>query len=419
MVQVFSEVGRLRRVVIQAPGPAHERMLPAHIEPSSPHYALFDDLIDVVQARREHAQLSAVLQSVAEVHQFEDLVVDVLAQKDARSQVLDAVSGQCRLSDGDRTTLEGLDPTALMRSLLVGTLGGEIDGQELFPPIPNLIFTRDLAAVVGRLVVVGSASKLARRRESALTWTVVDHHPIFAGARVSEASRHGRRSMPLTIEGGDVLVLSPSLVCIGASERTSWSMIVQLADELLASGISRVLVVEMPKQRSSMHLDTVFTQTHWDHCAVYRPLLQRGSREEASITRLRQGNEGIIVEKLSGNLLECLADEGHTLRPTFCGGGHPVHEQREQWTDGANYVALGPGIVVGYARNIHTARHMEEAGFEVMDPPTFLSCFDAEYNGSANDLFNSGRRIAIHIRGSELSRGRGGPRCLTFPLHRD
>ena len=186
-------------------------------------------------------------------------------------------------------------------------------------------------------------------------------------------------------------------MCIGASERTGWSAIVQLADELLASGFLRVGGGNA-QTAQLVHLDTVFTQTHWDHCAVYRPLLQRGSREEASITRLRQGHEGIIVEKLSGNLLECLADEGHTLRPTFCGGGHPVHEQREQWTDGANYVALGPGIVVGYARNIHTARHMEEAGFEVMDPPTFLSCFDAEYNGSADDLFKSGRRIAIHIR---------------------
>jgi arginine deiminase len=419
MIQVMSEVGRLRTVVIQPPGTAHERMLPAHIDPGNPNYALFDDLIDVAQARKEHDQLRAVLQTVAQVYNMEDLVSEALEISEARERLLAWLGRRQGLSDVELRVLEGLEPQVLTRTVIVGTLEGRIKGRELFPPIPNLIFTRDLAAVVGGLVVVGSASKQARRRESALTWAVVDHHPLFAEARISEASRYGRRSLPLTIEGGDVLVISSSLVCIGASERTSWSMIVHLSEELLDSGVSRVIVVEMPKQRSSMHLDTVFTLTDWDRCAVYRPLLHQGSREEASITRLRRGSEGMIVEKLSGDLLDCLSDEGHPLRPTLCGGGHPIHERREQWTDGANYVALGPGVVVGYARNSHTARQMEEAGYELLDPPAYLDRFDREHQGSADSLLTSGRRYAIHIRGSELSRGRGGPRCLTLPLFRD
>ena len=423
MIKVSSEVGRLRQVVVHPPGRALERMLPAHIDPHSPDYVLFDDLVHLPQAQREHADLRAVLGTVAEVHLFEDMCIQAFGEKLARSQVVDWLSDQGLVADGWLRDMENMTPEAFTQTLIVGTAEGDLDGEALMPPLPNLIFARDLAAVVGDLVVVSNASKRARHRESVLAWALVDHHPLFQDLDISSVARKARGSRPLTIEGGDVLVVSDSLVVIGASERTSWSMIVQLAEEILDRGYSRVMVVEMPKQRSSMHLDTVFTQVSWDRCVVYKPLLEKGSREEASITRLsREGTNGegrTTVARLPGDLLDALAIEGHPLQATFCGGGHPVHQHREQWTDGANYVALGPGIVVGYARNEHTGAEMERAGFEVMDARNFLQMFKRDFQGDPEALLDSGMQIAVHIKGSELSRGRGGPRCLTLPLERE
>jgi arginine deiminase len=383
---------------------------------------LFDDLVHVPQARAEHDRLREVLAAVARVDVLEDLVADVLASPAARAEVLERVALHHDLDDARAKVLEALDPHALTQTLIVGTVGGGLDGQELFPPLPNLIFTRDLAAVTGRSVVVGSASKQARRRESVLTWALVEHHPHFAGARVSETSRRvgwARRSAPLTVEGGDVLVPSPDVALIGASERTTWAMIIRLAEELPTGGFRSVLVVEMPKQRSAMHLDTVFTFVDRGQAVVFPPLLEPGAREEAHVIRLRREGDATVVEATDGDLLAALAAEGLPIEGIPCGGGHPVHARREQWTDGANDVALGPGVVVGYARNTHTAREMSAHGFRVVAPAAFLRELDRDFHGDPDALFASGRRYAIHLEGSELCRGRGGPRCLKLPLRRD
>ncbi len=422
MVRITSEIGRLRRVVVQPPGPALERMLPRHIDPGSPDYLLFDDLVHVPKALQEHQQLQAVLETMAEVLHFEDLLREVLSDKELRRSVVERVGVLHDLHPAAGHQLDQLDAGELTSTLLVGTVGGSLTAPELFPPVPNLIFTRDLAAVVGDLMVVGNARRRARQREAILSWAVMEHHPLFADNQVAEISRWIRArggSAPLTVEGGDVLCLSETIALIGASERTTWAMILLLSAELFDHGFTRVLIVEMPKQRSAMHLDTVFTLLDRQAAAVYDRILEPGGAEEVEVVGLRRKDGEIVVDQYEGDLLHALAENGHVLSPVLCGAGHPIHGRREQWTDGANYVALGPGVVIGYQRNEFTGRAMSEAGFRVVTPSVFISELSRDFHDDPDALLASGRRYAVHIEGHELSRGRGGPRCLTLPLLRD
>jgi len=297
----------------------------------------------------------------------------------------------------------------------------------LLPPIPNLVFHRDPAVVVHDGVVLASMATRARLREPLLIGHVLRHHRRFAGAspvsllfeRFDADFRRLRstaRPRP-TLEGGDVLVLSGDVLVVGASIRTARHTIEDLLLSLQARGspIHTILVVDLPRSRSYMHLDTVFTVISEDECLVYEPVVLRGQVEQAAVYQLDLTDKGIAYTS-KDCLLSALGGLGIDLKPIVCGGPDPIAQQREQWTDGANAFALAPGVILLYARNVHTAEQLDRAGYEILaEDDLLLRC--TEPDASRRDLAD-GRKRAVLIKGDELSRARGGPRCLTMPLCR-
>jgi arginine deiminase len=210
-----------------------------------------------------------------------------------------------------------------------------------------------------------------------------------------------------------VLVARGDLLIVGVSERTNRAGIEYLAQSLKNSkaGVKTILVVEIPRQRSFMHLDTVFTIINTHECLVYPPVVMEGGTEEAKVYQidLRRREISYTAEK---SLLTALKKRKMDLKPIFCGGKRPIDQQREQWTDGANGFVLAPGIILCYDRNTHTAAELAEHGYHIVYEDDLLL-------GRSELETWTDKKYAIQIQGHELSRARGGPRCMTMPLERE
>ena len=399
-ISVYSEIGKLKAVLLHRPGIEVENIVPDYLR-----RLLFDEIVFLEQARREHDQFTQILRDEGvEVVYLTDLMTDILQDSEVRDEFLmefmtegkvvteglqEAIKeyfGQLSPRDFINKCISGVRNDEL-RHIKPKTLGDMIRNAYpfQFDPIPNLYFQRDPFASIGSGISLNVMANETRNRETIFAKYIFNYHPRFR-----KVPRWYNRDKTHPIEGGDILVLSNKVVAIGVSDRTSPIAVERVAQRLLESeeSFQTVLAFDIPKKRAYMHLDTVFTMVDFDQFTIYpgieEPLnvysISRGAGDQLSIKYERRELSEILKGYLSLPAVNLIR----------CGDGDSIAASREQWTDGSNTLAISPGKVVCYNRNYITNETLRRNKIEVLE-------FDSY----------------------ELSRGRGGPRCMSMPLIRE
>jgi arginine deiminase len=388
---------------------------------------LFDDILYGDRAREEHAQFRRVMQILGiEVVDASDLLAEALEQGEARDWIANVVLG--RLPEKRREALRDL-PAVELASAVVGglrqTTGDCPEGLPIHrlyevPPLPNWCFQRDPQIVFHDSVLIGTMAAAARHPEALLSRALFRYHPSFDAVKILTDPVSGNAKIDdptdptrATLEGGDVLILSERVVAVGLSERTNPAGIRRLARNLAQreDGPRALLVVSLPRRRAYMHLDTLFTQADHDVCLVHAPVILPGGVEQADVYEIDLADPD-FAERSRGDLLSALKHHGLDLEPISCGGADPIAQQREQWTDGANTLALAPGLITLFDRNRATADELDRRGFRVLHAAELLL-------GKTEIDFDRPGKLCILLPSHEISRARGGPHCLVHPLIRD
>jgi arginine deiminase len=404
MFHVDSEVGRLRQVVLHRPELELKRLTPDNASE-----LLFDGVLWAERAQAEHDEFAeALLARGVLVHYYGDLLTQTLEISQARDYIMDRVfdsrlNGPLACS-ALRAAVEGLDSPVLAQALTGGITKAEI--LELTPepksiafhslppdsfvlaPLPNLLYQRDTSSWIYGGVSVNAMAMPARMRETVNDEAIYRWHPMFARDSF-EVWYHGADAAPATIEGGDILVIGNGAVLAGMSERTTPQAVELIAHRLFSAGAARCLVaIDMPKARAFMHLDTVMTMCDY---GVFTKYLNLGMLPSYTVEPGASSRELKVTDHPPEDMHTAIAAAlGLPSIKVLTASQDPAAAQREQWDDGCNVLAIEPGVVVAYDRNVTTNAYLEENGVEVVPVP-----------------------------GSELGRGRGGPRCMSCPIERD
>lgn len=403
-IYIGSEVGKLQRILLHRPGKELAR-----ITIDNKDELLIDEIVWLDRARRDHDNFAQLLRGCGtEVVYFQECLSKVVEDKHVRSCLLTDTLSHETHDPHLSTTLKKMvmDMTAeeVAETLICGMTKKEVSArigkinsfsfftasehEFMFRPQPNLYFQRDPCSFIRKGVILSSMRFIARQREPLFAKCIFENHPLFKGVKLIFGTTEDD-GYPHAIEGGDILVLSPDCVAIGISQRSKPGTIESVGSRLASElGLKKILAVDIPKQRAYMHLDTVFTMVDRDAFTIYPGVHQAMRVWELEYDEIGQ-LKAIKEEK---NLFDCLKrnlglDE---VRIIETGGGDPIEASRDQWNDGTNTFAVAPGVVITYESNV-----------------------------TSNSVLRDNGIIVHEVNGSELGKGRGGPRCMSMPLKRD
>lgn len=401
---VTSDIQTLKKVIVHHPDDGIEV-----ITPTNALRFLYDDIVFLPLMRKEHELFTKVLkyfmgdENVIDTFQ---MLVDILEKnpENSRDKLIDYVIDLENCEDSTTDILRNLPPKDLAYTLFTGLL--EETDESLLRPLPNYVFTRDIGVVINDHIVICNASKKARTRETILTRYIIYYHPLFEffqennDIRIIDMTKKGD---DCTLEGGDVMMLDEKHLLVGCSERSTPEAFNALKEELFSKNVIDNLVrIVIAKDRSSMHIDTLFTQISENEYVIFEDTLK------SDIIKVTLYNKDGSRKEYS-TLYDFFIDYRSDMKFILCGNGDSTYGPREQWTDGCNLVAIKNGVAIAYDRNFHTGIALQNAGYKVI---------------SADDFFKENiapekvERTIITIPSTELSRARGGPHCMTFPIAR-
>ena len=399
-INVNSEIGKLKKVLLHRPGRELENLMPEYLE-----RLLFDDIPYLKIAQEEHDEFANILRNNGvEVVYLEDLVSESIANVDVKKQFIDDFIEEAGIKDDRETNLlkeyfQSFSTEDMILKMMEGIRKSEVKNYKLrnltdylnndYPfvidPMPNLYFTRDPFATIGNGATIHKMHTVTRNRETLFAKYIFNCNSQFKGTKLWYD-----RTEDFSIEGGDILVLNDETIAVGISQRTHPNAIEKLANKILTeeSNFKKILAIDIPKQRTFMHLDTVFTMVDYDKFTMHPNI-----RNDISVYVLeRDKDDKIVISAQKGSLEDILKEHLNLdkIKLIKCGGNSIIDAAREQWNDGSNTLCIAPGEVIVYSRNYVTNQVLQEEGIKTYIMPS-----------------------------SELSRGRGGPRCMSMPLIRE
>lgn len=416
MVNVNSEIGNLKMVLVHRPDDGISRISPKRAEE-----LLFDDIVYLPKMKEEHDTFTEVLRLFVgeeNVKEVQDLLEEaIISNEEERRILIERVVSYEELPQATIATLENLNTKELAEVLITGYLKSE--DYFIFDPIPNFIFTRDIAVAVKDHVIITKAAKEARFRENLLTRFIFHAHPQFEDVNNGDKiinlnlvdqfppSRMGER---VNIEGGDVMMLADDFLLVGCSERTTDHAIQSLKKIVFEKGlVNNVVQINIPNDRSCMHIDTLFTRISETDVVCYKPTIYDGTSSNVIVHRKDGGSE------IYSSVREFFwAEINRETRFIFSGDGISPYQEREQWTDGCNLVAIRPGVALTYDRNPKTEKAFKDAGYTVIHADDLLK--EIKKGLISVDQIKD---TIITLSSSELSRARGGSHCMTCPIIRE